>query len=98
VAVERPTVSAGIGISLAGHKDRNKMAVLVCGIRPSGAAARLGPDAVCVGDEILEVSTHFFLPEEGFQAPRGVIKLPFPVVKGYRLNGDHSEEVVYMSE
>lgn len=45
----------GLGISLAGHKDRNRMAVFVCGINPNGAAFKTG--GIEVGDEILEVST-----------------------------------------
>lgn len=44
----------GLGISLAGHKDRTKMAVYVCGLNPHGSAAKNG--GLQVGDEILEVS------------------------------------------
>jgi PDZ domain (Also known as DHR or GLGF). len=44
----------GLGLSLAGHKDRNRMAVFVCGLNPNGAAFRSG--SIQVGDEILEVS------------------------------------------
>lgn len=51
--VELEKGSDGLGISLAGHKDRNKMAVFVCGINPNGAAHKKG--TVMVGDEILEV-------------------------------------------
>lgn len=43
----------GLGLSLAGHKDRNRMAVFVCGINPKGSAHKTG--AIHVGDEILEV-------------------------------------------
>ncbi|XP_060807866.1 uncharacterized protein LOC106131717 [Amyelois transitella] len=46
---------AGLGLSLAGHRDRSKMAVFVCGLNPAGAAAKSSP-AVKVGDEILEVN------------------------------------------
>ncbi|XP_026465681.1 inactivation-no-after-potential D protein-like [Ctenocephalides felis] len=45
---------SGLGLSLAGHRDRTMMAVFVCGMNPSGAAARGGQ--VKVGDEILEVN------------------------------------------
>ncbi|KAG8254411.1 hypothetical protein J6590_008860 [Homalodisca vitripennis] len=45
----------GLGISLAGHKDRNRMAVFVCGINPKGSAYKTG--GIQVGDEILEVSS-----------------------------------------
>jgi hypothetical protein len=43
----------GLGLSLAGHKDRSRMAVFVCGLNPNGAASRTG--GIQVGDEILEV-------------------------------------------
>jgi len=43
----------GLGISLAGHKDRNRMAVFVCGLNPIGAAHKNG--GLLIGDEILEV-------------------------------------------
>uniref|UniRef100_A0A1B6C5B4 PDZ domain-containing protein n=1 Tax=Clastoptera arizonana TaxID=38151 RepID=A0A1B6C5B4_9HEMI len=44
----------GLGISLAGHKDRNRMAVFVCGLNPNGSAFKTG--GIMVGDEILEVN------------------------------------------
>ncbi|XP_063241818.1 multiple PDZ domain protein isoform X2 [Bacillus rossius redtenbacheri] len=44
----------GLGISLAGHKDRSRMAVFVCGLNPAGSAFRSG--GLQVGDEILEVN------------------------------------------
>lgn len=49
----------GLGLSLAGHKDRNCMAVFVCGLNPKGAAYRTG--GIQVGDEILEVSVLYVL-------------------------------------
>lgn len=55
--VELEKDSHGLGLSLAGHKDRNKMAVFVCGINPNGAAYKKGN--IRVGDEILEVCQHF---------------------------------------
>ncbi|KAJ3649870.1 hypothetical protein Zmor_021588 [Zophobas morio] len=45
----------GLGLSLAGHKDRNCMAVFVCGLNPNGAAFKTG--GIQIGDEILEVSS-----------------------------------------
>ncbi|XP_043504297.1 uncharacterized protein LOC122525516 [Polistes fuscatus] len=47
-----------LGISLAGHKDRNRMAVFICGINPNGAAHKVG--GLAVGDEILEVNGMVF--------------------------------------
>lgn len=45
----------GLGISLAGHKDRNRMAVFVCGLNPKGVAYKNG--GILIGDEILEVGS-----------------------------------------
>lgn len=47
----------GLGISLAGHKDRNRMAVFICGLNPKGAAYKNG--GLLIGDEILEVGIPF---------------------------------------
>lgn len=44
----------GLGLSLAGNKDRTKMSTFVVGLNPSGNAFRDG--RVLVGDEILEVN------------------------------------------
>ncbi|XP_039304524.1 uncharacterized protein LOC105196259 isoform X2 [Solenopsis invicta] len=44
----------GLGISLAGHKDRNRMAVFICGLNPKGAAHKNG--GLLIGDEILEIN------------------------------------------
>ncbi|CAH1188432.1 unnamed protein product [Phyllotreta striolata] len=44
----------GLGLSLAGHKDRNCMAVFVCGLNPKGMAHKTG--TIQIGDEILEVN------------------------------------------
>ena len=46
----------GLGISLAGHKDRSKMSVYVCGLDPMKNAARDG--RIKIGDLILEVNGH----------------------------------------
>lgn len=44
---------AGLGISLAGNRDRTKMSVFICGLHPKGSGAKDG--RIQVGDEILEV-------------------------------------------
>lgn len=44
----------GLGVSLAGHKDRTKMSVYVCGLNPQGNAYR--DNRIRVGDLILEVN------------------------------------------
>ena len=45
----------GLGISLAGNKDRNTMSVFVAGIKPDSVAAKDG--RIEIGDELLEVTT-----------------------------------------
>ncbi|XP_042566403.1 multiple PDZ domain protein isoform X3 [Clupea harengus] len=44
----------GLGLSLAGNRDRSRMSVFVVGIDPSGAAGRDG--RLLVGDELLEIN------------------------------------------
>ncbi len=44
----------GLGLSLAGNRDRSRMSVFVVGIDPNGAASQDGH--IVVGDELLEVS------------------------------------------
>ena len=46
--------SNGLGISLAGHKDRSKMSVYICGLNPQGNAFRDG--RMKIGDLLLEVN------------------------------------------
>ncbi|KAF7989727.1 hypothetical protein HCN44_008401 [Aphidius gifuensis] len=45
-----------VGISLAGHHDRTKMAVFICGLHPQGAAFECGQ--LKIGDEIIEANGH----------------------------------------
>nr|QDR50923.1 inactivation no afterpotential D [Heliconius melpomene] len=54
VKLER-SQKAGLGLSLAGHRDRSKMAVFICGMNPAGSAAKSSPP-IKVGDEVLEVN------------------------------------------
>lgn len=46
----------GLGLSLAGNRDRSCMSIFVVGINPGGPASRDG--CIRVGDELLEVSTY----------------------------------------
>lgn len=50
--------NTNIGISLAGHRDRNKMACFIAGINPKGVASSGGLE---IGDEILEVKFRYKL-------------------------------------
>uniref|UniRef100_H3AIS3 Multiple PDZ domain crumbs cell polarity complex component n=1 Tax=Latimeria chalumnae TaxID=7897 RepID=H3AIS3_LATCH len=45
---------AGLGLSLAGNKDRSRMSVFVVGIDPNGAAGKDG--RIQIGDELLEIN------------------------------------------
>lgn len=46
---------SGLGLSLAGNKDRSRMSVFIVGIDPNGAAGRDG--RLQIADELLEVSS-----------------------------------------
>ncbi|XP_071117082.1 multiple PDZ domain protein-like isoform X2 [Haliotis cracherodii] len=52
--VDLSTGSNGLGLSLAGNKDRNLMSAFVAGIQPESTAAKDG--RITVGDELLEVN------------------------------------------
>ncbi|XP_023235335.1 inactivation-no-after-potential D protein-like isoform X2 [Centruroides sculpturatus] len=54
IVVELQKGPNGLGLSLAGNKDRTKMSVFVCGVHPSGNAAKDG--RIKIGDELLEVN------------------------------------------
>jgi hypothetical protein len=69
LAVQLERGRQGLGLSLAGHKDRNRMAVFVCGLNPNGAASRSG--GIQVGDEILEVRPQVILLQFSYMRRRG---------------------------
>uniref|UniRef100_A0A4W6EBV0 Multiple PDZ domain crumbs cell polarity complex component n=1 Tax=Lates calcarifer TaxID=8187 RepID=A0A4W6EBV0_LATCA len=52
--IELEKGKTGLGLSLAGNRDRSRMSVFVVGIDPSGAAGRDG--RMVVGDELLEIN------------------------------------------
>ncbi|XP_069374460.1 multiple PDZ domain protein isoform X1 [Paralichthys olivaceus] len=52
--IELEKGKTGLGLSLAGNRDRSRMSVFVVGIEPSGAAGRDG--RMVVGDELLEIN------------------------------------------
>ncbi|XP_043285289.1 multiple PDZ domain protein isoform X2 [Venturia canescens] len=54
IMVELKKNQRGLGISLSGHKDRNKMTVFICGINPNGTAFKTG--GFEVADEVIEVN------------------------------------------
>lgn len=51
--IELEKGKTGLGLSLAGNRDRSRMSVFVVGIDPFGAAGVDG--RMVVGDELLEV-------------------------------------------
>ncbi|XP_039276607.1 multiple PDZ domain protein isoform X4 [Nilaparvata lugens] len=69
----------GLGISLAGHRDRTRMAVFVCGINPKGQAHKA--QALKVGDEILEVNGVVLHGRCHLNASAIIKGLPGPVFK-----------------
>nr|XP_020467076.1 LOW QUALITY PROTEIN: multiple PDZ domain protein [Monopterus albus] len=52
--IELEKGKAGLGLSLAGNRDRSRMSVFVVGIDPNGAASKDG--RMVVGDELLEIN------------------------------------------
>jgi hypothetical protein len=53
IEVELRRNKYGLGLALAGHKDRNRMGTFICGLHPDGPAARDGQ--LQAGDELLKV-------------------------------------------
>lgn len=51
--IELEKGKTGLGLSLAGNRDRSRLSVFVVGIDPCGAASKDG--RIVVGDELLEV-------------------------------------------
>uniref|UniRef100_A0A8C4IJ28 Multiple PDZ domain protein n=1 Tax=Dicentrarchus labrax TaxID=13489 RepID=A0A8C4IJ28_DICLA len=52
--IELEKGKTGLGLSLAGNRDRSRMSVFVVGIDPNGAAGKDG--RMVVGDELLEIN------------------------------------------
>eukprot|EP00057_Strongylocentrotus_purpuratus_P007667 XP_011662141.1 PREDICTED: multiple PDZ domain protein [Strongylocentrotus purpuratus] len=53
-AIELNKGDRGLGLSLAGNKDRSKTSVFVVGVNPAGAAGKDG--RILIGDEVLEIN------------------------------------------
>uniref|UniRef100_A0A1B0EVD3 Putative tight junction n=1 Tax=Lutzomyia longipalpis TaxID=7200 RepID=A0A1B0EVD3_LUTLO len=74
----KKTEKGSMGISLAGHRDRNKMACFIAGINPKGLAAQ---SDLKVGDEILEVNGIVLHGRSHLNASAIIKSLPGPIVK-----------------
>lgn len=84
--IELEKGKTGLGLSLAGNRDRSRMSVFVVGIDPNGAAGRDG--RMVVGDELLEVRCVLIvvLNSSGFVNKAGGI---FDSLKRYQLEFKH---------
>ncbi|XP_054995087.1 inaD-like protein isoform X2 [Sorex araneus] len=68
----------GLGLSLAGNKDRSRMSIFVVGINPEGPAAMDG--RLRIGDELLEINNQI-LYGRSHQNASAIIKTAPPKVK-----------------
>ncbi|XP_055978259.1 inaD-like protein isoform X2 [Sorex fumeus] len=68
----------GLGLSLAGNKDRSRMSIFVVGINPEGPAAMDG--RMRIGDELLEINNQI-LYGRSHQNASAIIKTAPPKVK-----------------
>ncbi|XP_069994007.1 multiple PDZ domain protein isoform X16 [Penaeus vannamei] len=69
----------GLGISLAGNKDRTLMSAFICGLNPNGNAFKDG--RLRVGDEILEVNGNVIYGRCHLNASSIFKGIPGPTVK-----------------
>ncbi|XP_052777213.1 multiple PDZ domain protein-like isoform X10 [Mya arenaria] len=88
--VELTRGSGGLGISLAGNKDRNTMSVFVAGIQPESAAAHDGN--IMVGDELLEVNGNVLYGRSHLNASAIIKGITTQVIKFVLLRRDDNLE------
>ncbi|XP_017212650.1 multiple PDZ domain protein isoform X6 [Danio rerio] len=77
---------AGLGLSLAGNRDRSRMSVFVVGIDPSGAAGQDGH--ILVGDELLEINGQVLYGRSHQNASAIIKSAPSKVKIIFIRNGD----------
>ncbi|XP_067283512.1 multiple PDZ domain protein isoform X3 [Pseudorasbora parva] len=76
----------GLGLSLAGNRDRSRMSVFVVGIDPNGAAGRDGH--IVVGDELLEINGQVLYGRSHQNASSIIKSAPSKVKIIFIRNGD----------
>ncbi|KAG7233347.1 hypothetical protein INR49_007166, partial [Caranx melampygus] len=85
LCVELDKERHGLGLSLAGNRDRSRLSIFVVGLHPGGPAARDG--RIRVGDELLEINNQI-LYGRSHQNASAIIKSTASKVKLILLRND----------
>ncbi|XP_078575731.1 multiple PDZ domain protein-like [Branchiostoma floridae x Branchiostoma japonicum] len=93
--VELQKGERGLGLSLAGNRDRTRTSVFVVGVAPDGAAAEDG--RIQVGDELLEINGEVLYGRTHHSASQVIKSIPPGVVKIVLLRNEEATESLSMS-